>query len=75
VSAAIGYRDGGNEEVEIDGTEFSEGSKNVGECDEMLGDKILLWGGLSGMFLVWIGDTVASWLCCDSCCWAAAAAS
>jgi len=35
----MGYRDGVNEEVEI---EFSEGSKNVGECDGALGDKMLL---------------------------------
>jgi len=38
----IGYRDGCNEEVETDGTEFSEGSKNTEECDETLGDKMLL---------------------------------
>jgi hypothetical protein len=38
--------------------EFSEGSKNVGECDGALGDKMLLWTGPGGIFLVWIGDTV-----------------
>ena len=42
MSAAMGYRDGGNEEVEIDVTELSEGSRNVGECDGTLGDNMLL---------------------------------
>lgn len=42
MSAAIGYRDGGKEEVEIVVTESREGSKNVGECDGMLGDRMLL---------------------------------
>ena len=75
MSAAIGYREGGIEGVEIEGTEFKGESKNAGEwlwgCGESEGACI----GLTELFLVEAGDTVWSGPLERSCCEAAAAAA